>query len=253
MSRSLSAAKVTAMCLAGALAAACAASPPTAAAPIPHVYTPPFVEPTVRAWAEEYVAETGALLPFDLDPQTLEVSLDRAAAGADSLLIFGGPPPEGWFVTPMGAIPVTIVLHPDNPITDLEPSDLENLFSRRVANWAGLGGDDVAVQPVVPLPEEPVRTWFEATVMHGAPIWPGARLAPTPEAMADLVASDPGAVGIVLGAAPPAGINAVRVSGRLPSGTGYAFLFDVLAFSPREPTGGVRDWLGWVQANVEVR
>lgn len=236
-----------------ALAVACSRAPATTVAPVPRVYVPPYAEPVVRQWAEDYVTETGAALPFDLDPQTLDSALSRVPLEPNSLLLFGGPPPEDWFVTPVASVPVVILVHPDNPVHDLRPSDLQNLFARRTAGWSTLGGSDVDVQPVLPLAEEPLRAWFESIVMRGTPVWPGTWLAPTPEAMASLVASEPGAVGILLGTEVPLTVAVIRVLAVLPSEESYPYRFDLLAFAPQEPAGGVREWLGWVQARVTTR
>lgn len=235
------------------VAVACSRAPAATLAPVPRVYVPPFAESVVRQWAEDYVAETGAPLPFDLDPQTLETALDLVPLEPNSLLLFGGLPPEDWFVTPVASIPVVILVHPDNPVHDLRASDLQDLFARRTAGWSVLGGSDVDVQPVLPLAGEPLRLWFESVVMRGVPVWPGTWLAPTPEAMASLVASEPGAVGILLGSEVPSTVALVRVLAVLPSEESYPYRFELLAFAPKEPAGGVRDWLGWVQAYLGAR
>jgi len=233
--------------------AACAAPPTATPRAVPRVYTSPYAVPIVRPWAEKYLAETGAPLPFDLDPRPRSAALDLAPTHPGSLLIFDGPPPSDWFVTPLDAVPVVILVHADNPLRDLAPSDLTNLFARRTARWGTLGGSDVEVQPILPLPGEPVRDWFEDAVMRGTPVWPGAWLAPTPEAMLTLVASDPGAVGFLLGTDVPADLTTIRVQGLSPTEVGYPFQLQLLAFAPQEPTGGVREWLGWVQARVTTR
>ncbi len=230
--------------------AACASPPTSTPSSVPRVYAPPYAIPVVRPWAEAYIAETGTPLPFDLDPRERSAALDLAPTRPDSLLIFDGPPPAGWFATPLGSIAVVILVNADNPLRDLGPSDLVNLFARRTAQWGSLGGGDVDVQPVLPLPGEPVRDWFEAAVMRGTPVWPGAWLAPTPEAMLTLVASDPGAVGILLGVDVPGNVIATRVDGVGAAEPAYPYQFELLAFAPAEPTGGVRDWLGWVQARI---
>ena len=227
------------------------ASPSTATpTAVPRVYTPPYAMPVVRPWAEAYIAETGEPLPFDLDPRPRSASLDLTPTFPDSLMVFDGPPPSGWFATPLGNVPVVIIVHPDNPLDDLDSSDIADLFARRTATWSVLGGSRLDVEPVVPLSGEPVRDWFEETVMGGTPIWPGAWLAPTPEAMVTLVASEPGAVGFLLGDDVPTGVVAVSIDGRAPGDSAYPYAVELLAFAPSEPTGGVRDWLGWVQAEI---
>ena len=246
-------ARETGLLILVALAGACSRPPTATPAPVPRVYVPPFAEPVVRQWAEDYVSETGAALPFDLDPQTLDSALARVPVEPNSLLLFGAPPPEDWFVTPLASIPVVILVHPDNPVLDLRPEDLQNLFAHRMAVWSNVGGREVDVQPVLPLVGEPLRAWFESVVMRGTPVWPGTWLAPTPEAMASLVASEPGAVGIFLGREVPSTVAVVRVLAVLPSEERYPYRLALLAFAPKEPAGGVREWLGWVQARVATR
>jgi hypothetical protein len=232
---------------------ACARAPAATPAQVPRVYVPPFAEPVVRQWAEDYVTETGGALPFDLDPRTLDSALSRVPLEPNSLLLFDGPPPQDWFVTSLASIPVVILVHPDNQVLDLRPEDLQNLFARRTAVWSNVGGREVDVQPVLPLVGEPLRSWFESVVMRGTPVWPGTWLAPTPEAMASLVSSEPGAVGIFLGSEVPSTVAVVRVLAITPSEERYPYRLDLLAFAPQEPAGGVRDWLGWVQARLAAR
>ncbi|HET7009203.1 MAG TPA: hypothetical protein VFI11_00385 [Anaerolineales bacterium] len=232
-------------------AAACAPAQPTAIAPVPRLITPPYALPMVRQWAESYAAEIDTALPFDVEADTLESALDVVEESPGSVLIFSGTPPESWFVTPVASLPATFVVHPDNPVTDLRIRDLENLFTRRTADWSTLGGLSVGVQPVLPLPGEPVRDWFESIILRGSAPWPGTWLAPTPQSAYELVGSDPGAIGLILGSEAPETVRAVRIAGRLatvdPVGAGYPFILDLLAFAPEGPRGGLRDFLVWLQ------
>jgi hypothetical protein len=217
---------------------------------VPRILTAPYALPVVRDWAEAYASETGGVLPFDLEAQAPTAAIGAAEASSDRLLIYPPPAPEGWFVTPVGRSPVTFILHPDVDVSGLRPIDLENLFLRRTADWSALGGSDVEVQPVMALPGEPIRLWFESEILHGSPLWPGTWLAPTPEAMIELVSTEPGAIGIVLGTDVPEAVRIARISGRLPildPGSGaYPYVLELLAFAPAEPTGGVRDFLVWL-------
>jgi ABC-type phosphate transport system substrate-binding protein len=74
--------------------------------------------------------------------------------------------------------------------------------------------------------------------------------------MNQLVAEDPGAIGILPSAAVPEGLRAVRIDGILPgestiaSGT-YPLTVSLLATAPSEPASPLRDFLVWIQSNPE--
>jgi phosphate transport system substrate-binding protein len=234
------------------LVAGCAAAditPPS----YPRLVTQPFLEPVLVQWAEAYAQALGQPLPFDLDTRTRDESVDRIEEGRADLLVTSGEPPRGWFATPLGPQAVAVVVHPDNPVRDLSIEELRDLFAGPAGTWDEVGGRAIAAQPVLPLPGEPLGDAFAAQVLQGAAPWPGTLLAPTTGALAQLVAEEPGAIGVLPLAAVPDSLRAIRVEGVLPGETtiasgSYPLTVSLLATSPTEPQGTLRDFLSWLQA-----
>jgi len=233
--------------------AACSGSTPTPSR-LPRLVSQPFYEPVLVDWAVAYRETLSSPLPFDLDTRTRAEGLDRVEQGEADLLVTSGEPPAGWFATPLGRMGLAVVVHPDNPVRDLSLDELRDLFTGLSDSWEDVGGRQLAVQPVLPLPGEPIGVTFALQVLGDANPWPGALLAPTAAAMTQLVAEDHAAIGILPSAALSETLRAVRIEGILPgqstiaSGT-YPLTLSLLATAPSEPVSPLRDFLVWIQSN----
>jgi phosphate transport system substrate-binding protein len=232
--------------------AACTAATATPSSP-PRLVTQPFYEPLLVEWAVAYREGLTQPLPFDLDTRTRGEGLDQVEEGEAELLVTSGEPPEGWFATPLGQVGLALVVHPDNPVRDLSIDEVGELFTGRSDTWSDVGGGEVPVQPVLPLPGEPMREAFASIVLGEGKPWPGTLLAPTAAAMAELVAEDPGAIGVLPLAAVTDALRVVRLDGVLPGAStiasgAYLLTVPLLATAPVEPGPPLRDFLVWIQS-----
>jgi hypothetical protein len=239
--------------LAASLTACAGSTPPSA--PPPRLVTQPFYEPVVVAWAVAYRDMLDEALPFDVDTRNRQGGLDRVDQGEAGLLVTSGEPPEGWFATPLGQVALAVVVHPDNPVRDLSIEEARRLFSGLSDSWSDVGGRDLPVQPVLPLPGEPAGEVFSSLVLDGTEPWPGTLLAPTAAAMAQWVGEEPGAIGILPLAAVPESLRAVRIEGVLPGDStvasgAYPLAANLVATAPAEPAGPLRDFLVWLQSRT---
>ncbi len=198
-------------------------------------------------WVEAYRSEVGGP-PFDLTVLPLEAAQDRLRRGELAMLFAAATPPQGWFATPVGAEQVAVIVHPDNRVRGFGLRDLERLFSGEAVAWAEFGGLETPVQIYTPFPGDDLRTAFEQQTLRGRPVTPNARLYLTPASGAALAAEDAAALGLLPLSAVPSNLRAVRVEGSLPEDAEYPYRFDILAMAPGEPTGGVRDFLVWLQS-----
>jgi len=231
------------------LAAGCGqpASPATPAAP-PWVAVTPGLEPIVTEWVERYRAEVG-VPPFDLTVLPLEAAQDRLRRGELDMVFAAATPPQGWFATPVGEERVAVIVHPDNRVRGFDLRDLERLFSGEAVAWTEFGGQETPAQIYVPFPGDDLRTAFEQQTLRGRPVTPTARLYLTPANGAALVAEDAAALGILPLSGVPSDVRTVRVEGSLPEDAEYLYRLEILAMAPREPTGGVRAFLVWLQSS----
>ncbi|MCJ7513001.1 MAG: LysR substrate-binding domain-containing protein [Anaerolineales bacterium] len=236
-----------------ALLGACgpATPPPTPNLP-PWVAVTPGLEPIVRSWVEAYRDQVG-LPPFDLAVMPLEAGQDKLRRGQVALLFAAAEPPEGWFATSVGKERIAVVVNPDNPGRGFSLRDLERLFSGEAVSWADVQGRETPVQIYVPFAGDDLRAAFAEETMRGRPITPNARLFLTPAKGAALVAEDKAGLGILPQSALTGDVRSVRVAGALPedSGGAYPYQLEIVGMAPSEPTGGVRDFLGWLQAYLQ--
>lgn len=229
-------------------------APATTPTPTPtpaRLATTPALERTVSDWVVRYAAETGLPAPeiLVLPPQA---AMETARSREAEVAVTGAAPPQGWFVTPLDREGIAVIVHPSNTVRSFSLDELADLFSGRRSNWEALGGADATIQPVIPLPGDEVRLQFEATVLGDVRPYPGALIAPTPQAAAKLVAEDPAAIGYLPLSQVTSEVRTVRVQGILPGASAvqegrYPLRFEILATAPQEPEGPARDWLAWLQ------
>jgi len=232
--------------------AACAGTTPELAEP-PRLVSQPYYETVLVDWAVAYAEQLDGPLPFDLATSTRAEGIHQVEDGEAALLVTSGEPPDGWFATPLGSLALAVIIHPDNPVRDLELDELLDLYTGRSSSWESVGGRDVPVQPILPLPGEPVGDAFRARVLTDARPWPGTLLAPTAAATLEVIMEDEGALGVVPLAAVTPEVRLLRIGGILPgdstvsSGT-YPLTVELFATAPLEPGPPLRDFLVWIQS-----
>jgi ABC-type phosphate transport system substrate-binding protein len=239
----------------GLIAAACASVPeasPTPQPPLPLVAVTPSLEPLVTGWLASY-AEAEGVPEFDLTIRSLDAAEEEALAERIVLIVAAAEAPSGWFATPLGREGLAVIVHPENSVRAFDLEELGAIFSGEARSWDALGGQRLEVQPVIPIPGDELRTLFVNHVMGTRRLASSARLAASPELMADLVAEAPGRIGVLPWSAVDERVLASSVDGMLPSddavldGT-YPLTLQVIALAPEEPQGPVRDWLVWMQS-----
>jgi hypothetical protein len=235
--------------------AACAPQPTPV--PTPHVAyvgtTPAYagwLENRVTAYWQDHPGNGVIPLIYPLD-----AALEAIEQKEVELVISASPPPEGWFATPLRLDGIAILVHPDVPTRDLSMPQLSDIFLGRVENWASLEGEDQVIQPIIPLPGDEMRTFFQGEVLNGARYTSNALLAPNPMAALEMVARKPGSIALLPWTAVPADRTTLRVEGVQLSALSieagrYPLTLQLLAFAPDEPRGTMREFLGWLQETL---
>ena len=185
-----------------------------------------------------------------------ELRAERVEIAALSGWDEGQPVPEGYRLTPVGRDAVAVIVHAQNPISNVTTLQLRALFAGEILDWSALGGS--AGEPAIVSREDGsgTRAAFEARIMGGQRVTLNALVMPTTEAMVDYVATHRSAVGYVVSSAIPDGrVKIVPVEGLLPSAeavrTGAYYLSRVLHLAVREPPPtGVQAFLDFVQGPV---
>ncbi|MBI5566828.1 MAG: substrate-binding domain-containing protein [Chloroflexi bacterium] len=168
-----------------------------------------------------------AILP--LSPEQLGIRLWTSGLAYDSLVI---------------------VVHPDNPVTNLTLIELRDIFQGRTFDWSLFGG----VAEVIPVSRETgsiARQLFEERVMNGRAVTQNAVLKSSARDVVNYVAATPGTIGY----APISQLNdrvkVISLESVMPNPTtatnGQYVLSSPLYLIARvEPQGDLREFVGWL-------
>jgi phosphate transport system substrate-binding protein len=191
-----------------ACAAGCAGSRTTASNGVPslRIVGSDTMHPLVQRWAEEFMrshprriieAEGGgtgrgiqALIEGRADlsaasrtmlPEEVRQLLDRRGFLGMNVLT--------------GKDALSIYVHPDNPVQNLDLEELAGIFSGRVRNWAEVGGDSLDILVVGRQPNSGTFFFFRERVLRGAPYATGTRTVPNTRTVTLEVARNRAAIG----------------------------------------------------------
>ena len=171
------------------------------------------------------------------------VAPDALSLGsADLVLRLGARQPEDPFTAVMGRESLVLVVGDQVPLSSLSSESLQSLYAGDWASWSDVPeAGDVGNLPIVllsyPTGHE-LETLFSQTYLEGLPILGGPQEYASPNGLAELLNANPTAIGYTLGSLVPIGYRTVPVTG-----TATEPIFYVLAVTPEEPTGGLRQLL----------
>ena len=137
----------------------------------------------------------------------------------------------------IGTDALRVIANRQNPVTQLSIEQVRGLFGGQIKNWKDVKGSDAPVQVWVFATGEDVEQVFEQTGLGDSPVTSTARLATSPGEMAQAIAND---------------VNAIGILTRHWQAEGVADLFTVasvpvLAILPAEPQGVLRQVIDCLQ------
>lgn len=190
---------------------------------------------------------------FRLDLYTIDAGLNAVQKREIELLVGAIEPEVATFSAPLFQDGIAVIHHPDINLQDMTVDDLRRVFSGSKQNWQELGGEDVPILPVVPLPGDDLRIIFQRRVMGNFKFSTLARLQADPAQTIILVATKPGAVGFIPFTELDDDSAVFRIEGQSPSSRSidegrYTLSYWVAAVAHHEPGGAARAWLSWIQA-----
>jgi len=220
---------ITFLILACCLLPACNSATPTAGAePITVQYTAaaaPWLADLYECAGVNLVTAEQRAANF-MDPQTVNMAI-RIGPSADlSSLAYQ-----------IGSEELVVILNPQNPINALTADQVRGLFTGQTLNWQEIDGSDTPVQVWVFSSGEDVEQIFEQTTLGGSPVTSFARLAMSMHEMAQAIAGDVNAVGVL-----PAHWKTENVADVFTIAT-----VPVLALTPGEPQGAVYELIACLQ------
>jgi phosphate transport system substrate-binding protein len=154
--------------------------------------------------------------------QGTQFGLNELAAGRADLALASWLPANldaQWETTSVARDGIAIIVHPTNEVAGLGLLQLQDLFSGRVHDWAGVGGSSTQgeVQVVSREAGSGTRSAFEGLAMGERRVTPLAVVAPSSEEVVEYVATHPDAVGYVsMGAMLPQ-VKVLSIEGEMPT------------------------------------
>lgn len=228
-----------------------AATPSPTPTPQPVGVTPLYMD-----WVSDSLSnyqDTQGGIFFSLDIYPTDQGLAALQEGELELLISAVEPKGSYFMTPLLKDGIAVVHHDELGLDSLTLDELRRVFSGAEQNWLAFGGDDLPINPVIPLPGDDLRVLFQQRVMEGFQFSSLARLQATPAQILELVQEQPGAIGFVPFTELETDTAALSIEGQAPSQRSiedgrYPLGYWVAGIAKEEPGGALRDWIVWVQA-----
>ncbi len=137
----------------------------------------------------------------------------------------------------IGSDEIVVIVNPQNNISSLNPGQVRDLFSGRVASWKDLGGADLPVDIWSFNPDDDIQIQFNDISMLGQSISSRSHLAVSLQNMASSVANTPGSIGLLTKRAMVGNVQEAAGGVSIP----------VLAIPGAEPQGAVRDLIACLQ------
>ncbi|HSF95428.1 MAG TPA: phosphate ABC transporter substrate-binding/OmpA family protein [Thermohalobaculum sp.] len=93
--------------------------------------------------------------------------------------------------------PMTIIVNPSNPVTQIRELELSAIYQGLIRNWSELGGPDLPITLYTYDAGTTSRLYFDELALTGAPMSTAAKIITDDNAMAAAVNADPGGIGYV--------------------------------------------------------
>jgi len=137
----------------------------------------------------------------------------------------------------IGIEEIVVIVHAQNPVTEIGVTEVRELFTGRIRNWSQLGGPDASVRVWIYASGEDIQQIFEAVVIQGGTVTSLAQLATSPDEMDQAIADDVNAIGILPRSWKVENVQEVYVAATVP----------VLAIIPSEEHGVTAELLACLQ------
>ncbi len=158
---------------------------------------------------------------------------------------------------------IAVIVHPDNPISELTLQQISDIYSGVINNWSQVGGED---RPIVRLSRETnsgTHVYFLEEVLrlgekdNKTLFSPDTLLLPSSEVISAEVRQNPNAIGYdglgyvtedmkVIAVARKPGAPYILPSALSVNNSEYPIARDLYMYTAGEATGSVRDYLEWI-------
>ncbi|HYF91016.1 MAG TPA: phosphate ABC transporter substrate-binding protein [Symbiobacteriaceae bacterium] len=202
------------------------------------------VQPVAEMLAEAYARVGGARVSIQGGGSTAGVQAvlnGVAAMGAISRRLTPGERAKGLVEHTVAYDVLTVVVHPDNPLTGLTRRQLKAVFGGAVSDWGELKGAPGAIHLISREAGSGSREAFRSLV---GPVSARAIVQNSSGAIRVAVMDDPQAIGYVsLGTMLTGRLKALAVDGKQPGEPGYALVRPLSLITLGEPAGEAAQFL----------
>ena len=115
----------------------------------------------------------------------------------DMIIWWGEKPEEMDYAFSLAEDELVVIINPENPNSALSASELNALFNGRVEHWSDISTYNQPVSVWIYPPDNKLSVAFKSGILSAPRFSLLAYLAPTPQAMLEAVAGDPGGIGYV--------------------------------------------------------
>jgi hypothetical protein len=223
----------------------CSPAVTTTPMPTPHVIRIGY-SPSLESWLPDLSACASQITSITLALYPRESQGFSNTSDDDINLLHSTPSnpqiSDGAFITQIGIDPLIWITHPDNPISQIDASQLRKMYEGKANTWDELIQEldfaDTTVLPWVYAQSSVLYQPFREVIWSQRALPPQAYIAPNPAAMLEAVSSNPGAIGYI----PQSWLDgtSTRIN---PILVQPEFTLDVLAISQTEPQGDARQLL----------
>ncbi len=101
------------------------------------------------------------------------------------------------WAAPIGQDGIAVIVHPDNPVTQLSTEQLRNVYQGWMQNWRDVGGRNADIIVISREDGSGTRDEFESLIMGSRRTTLTAQIAPSSAAMVQSIARQPNSIGYV--------------------------------------------------------
>ncbi len=170
----------------------------------------------------------------------------------DALLVHHIPPGDYWH-TPIAIDGAAIILHPDNPITNLTLSQIREIFAGNIDNWAQVGGENAPITLLGRDADAGIRAILIERALGERRPSINSRIVATDQQMRQAVSLESTAIGYSMMSGGEAEVKFVPIAGILPTpittaNQSYPLTTPLYLISLHEPQGAFRIAVAWLQS-----
>ncbi|MDD5189831.1 MAG: phosphate ABC transporter substrate-binding protein [Dehalococcoidales bacterium] len=170
---------------------------------------------------------------------TADIGMSSRALNADEAKL--------WYVE-IAKDGLAVIIHPDNPITNLTLEQVRDIYSGQTTNWESVGGKKAGIHVFTREDGSGTRAAFESLVMAKTEIMARAMVQDSNGAVRQLVADDSNAIGFISLGLVDKTVKAVELNGVIASREhvldgSYKLTRPFLFLAAKEPTGLVKEFI----------